>query len=267
MELPISNPVQKLKRIFSKLVDGNLLIVAVSYDNQMGKVNNEFSITGEYYEGKYRKDSTLLECGCIHSTIEKFMPELAHSIKFHLMSSEQPIYYFSSTLSYSSDVSHKGKEVGEALSWCEFLELKHSKILFDMPKSIELSNHYKSGMELDKLQVFTVHLKDDSDYEHEPNYYVSDVDLQLGWHYCKFYNKFAAQRFCDLLKGGYSIVKIPETFCKAVEPDLEAARESAIWDNATLAQLQSKEALEAHLLDLRESFYLMVTSEPFNFRF
>ena len=52
----------------------------------------------------------------------------------------------------------------------------------------------------------------------------------------------------------YGYVQTPTKWCEAVEANLDAARNVAIWQDATLEQLQDKEQLEARLPKLREDF-------------
>lgn len=87
--------------------EGNLcvLIATVRYDDECKNGHNTFAITGELYDRAERipgeaktkhssgKTLWLGSCGCIHDDIAKHFPELAPYIKWHLVSSDAPMYY------------------------------------------------------------------------------------------------------------------------------------------------------------------------------
>lgn len=86
------------------------LIAEVRYDDECGNGHNSFAITGDLYEKhaqprepKVKHATTgrtlwLNSCGCLHDEIEKRIPELAPLIKWHLTSSDGPMYYIENTL-------------------------------------------------------------------------------------------------------------------------------------------------------------------------
>jgi hypothetical protein len=65
--------------------------------------------------------------------------------------------------------------------------------------------------------------------------------------------------------GVVEIVDVPWIMYEGHEPDLEAARRCALWPDATLEQLRSKEALEARLPKLLEEFRKAVTDFGFTY--
>lgn len=70
----------------------------VRYDDQCGNGHNTFSITGEI-DRKAKNGRWVDDCGgCIHEEIAKRFPALAPFIKWHLVSSDQPMYYIENTL-------------------------------------------------------------------------------------------------------------------------------------------------------------------------
>lgn len=62
--------------------------VKMRYDDRCGNGHNTFSITG----------STVRKGGCLHELIAKHFPELAHMIKWHLVSSDGPLHYIANTI-------------------------------------------------------------------------------------------------------------------------------------------------------------------------
>lgn len=74
------------------------ITVKLRYDDECGNGHNTFSITADIDEktknGKWRDDSG----GCIHDEIVKHFPKYAPFIKWHLCSSDGPMYYIENTL-------------------------------------------------------------------------------------------------------------------------------------------------------------------------
>ena len=71
------------------------LTVTLRYDDECGNGHNTFAMTGELREsGRTR----LISCGCLHDDIKKVFPEFEHLIKWHLCSSDGPMYYVENTL-------------------------------------------------------------------------------------------------------------------------------------------------------------------------
>ncbi len=104
---------QKLERgwkIYSKGEDTYRIKAIVRYDDECGNGHNSFSITG-VIERKIPKANRWMDYsgGCIHEDIAKHFPELAPLIKWHLTSSNGPMYYIENTL-YWVETSEKKPE-------------------------------------------------------------------------------------------------------------------------------------------------------------
>jgi len=89
------------------------ITATVRYDDQCGNGHNSFSITGEIDRksgnGRWTDDLG----GCIHDEIAKHFPELAPFIKWHLVSSDEPMHYLANTLYHAGDKDHRGLRAGE----------------------------------------------------------------------------------------------------------------------------------------------------------
>ena len=93
----------------------------------------------------------------------------------------------------------------------------------------------------------------------EPNYTVGGFGD--GWSDCPFDTEDEAERFLVALRTcAPKFVSIPTAWGKGKTPELEAARESAVWPDATLEQLQDKGALMARLPELMREFRAAVES-------
>lgn len=86
--------------------------VKLRYDDECGNGYNTFSITASIWMTGDRKDNPSM-FGCLHDEITKHFPELAHLIKWHLVSSDSPMHYVSNALYHASDRDHYGLLKGE----------------------------------------------------------------------------------------------------------------------------------------------------------
>lgn len=85
----------------------NALIKAkVRYDDECGNGHNSFAITDEIYiPGKRDCEA----CGMLHEEIVKSFPELQPFLKWHLVSSDEPMHYVANTLYW----------LGYDTKWCK----------------------------------------------------------------------------------------------------------------------------------------------------
>lgn len=70
----------------------------IKYDDRCGNGHNTFTITCAIRDTKGIWDSY----GCCHEKFAQFYPEYAHLIKWHLCSSDGPLYYIENTLYHAS---------------------------------------------------------------------------------------------------------------------------------------------------------------------
>lgn len=103
-----SQLVKKQNKTFSKVFkEGRKTIciqAVVRWDDECGNKKNSFSITGcmgpkttAYRGDVFSHDGVNYRYktgGCIHDEIRKHFPELRHLIKYHLMDSKAPMYFF-----------------------------------------------------------------------------------------------------------------------------------------------------------------------------
>lgn len=78
------------------------LIIELRYDDECNNGHNSFSITGSLYKTGKRSDKFLITCGCIHEIIKKLAPEYSKYIKWHLMSSDEPLHYVANTIYWAT---------------------------------------------------------------------------------------------------------------------------------------------------------------------
>lgn len=171
--------------------------------------------------GDIYRDDVWYGGGAIHSDIEEFAPEYAHLIKWHGMTSESPLHYVSNTMYHASEKDCWGLRKGEKL-----------QILRGGDKTKPC------------WKLAYVH----GDIESEIK--IDGIDLSPS-----------------CLESELPVIDLPNIkyipWCRIGEgktPDIEAARRAAIWEDATLEQLQDKQALENRLPALIEEFATVIES-------
>jgi hypothetical protein len=115
--LPASRLVKNQKRVYGWKVytEGGRtyrIKAEVRHDDECGNGHNTFSITGEIQE---KRGSNFYEHsgGCLHDEVAKHFPELAPFIKWHLMSTDEPLHYIANTVYHASNRDHRGLLKGE----------------------------------------------------------------------------------------------------------------------------------------------------------
>lgn len=95
---------KKQVKVFKKSYTENgreyVLIANVRYDDECGNGHNTFAVTGEVWRAKNGQPigRDCESCGCIHEDIANHLPELAPYLKWHLVSSDGPMYYIANTV-------------------------------------------------------------------------------------------------------------------------------------------------------------------------
>ena len=100
--------VKTFKRAYVEDGREYVLIAKVRYDDECGNGHNTFSITGEIWRAKNGQPigRDCESCGCIHDDIAKHLPELAPYIKWHLVSSDEPMHYIANTVYHAQKAAN-----------------------------------------------------------------------------------------------------------------------------------------------------------------
>jgi len=232
--------------------------VEIRYDDQCGNGHNTFSITGEIIspEGDPRCGLVLIS-GCIHDEISKHFPELRHLLKWHGMSSDGPLHYIANTLYHARDKDHTKYAVGAAVKWNT--KLKFDGIPFTFPEQTSGFWEFVDGISnFEGIETCQIDYDGNDTHQYTPNYSLTGFlkpDATKQWYNAPFKSKSEASEFLEALQNhSYKYIKTPTAWCKAITPDLRAARNSAIWKDATLMQLQNEKLLMERLPELIEEF-------------
>ena len=218
----------------------------IQYDDECGNGHNSFSITGDIYShSTNEQDAYLVSSGCIHDKISKYFPEFKHLVKWHLMNSDAPFGYLLNTLYYAN----------ESLKYNFFIDSKNKQIkrlyFFNVPEDF-LDNYLEYKQELEQ-KFLNYNLKIDyQDYRKSNN--IDEKGLYKDYvlfNYCLELESFLSLHNESSL-ANFKIEK--EKGDDYREINLEAARCSAVWEDATLEQLQDEKLLKTRLPKLIEDF-------------
>jgi len=193
------------------------------WDDRCGNGHNTFSVTGQTWEvwGGLWKEAS---CGSIHGPIAKAFPELAHLIKWHLVSSDGPLYYVKNVSFLAGDRDCWGLRKGEARSTeyylAHYTPTGHQTLVCEWPDSSEA----------------------------HPDFYPPPKPL-------KFSDPVAAARAAA--ERGATVKAHASLVSQGKERELDAARIVAVWPDATDEELTAPglvERLVARLPRLMKEF-------------
>lgn len=240
---------QKIVTDWRIVEDGQIKIrVFLRYDDECKNGHNTFSITGEtkYLDrGKWYEGSS----GCIHDEIAKYFPEYAHLIKWHLTSSDMPMYYINNTLFLAGERDCWGRLKGEPCNFKKSLYFGDFPISYNKRFSDDFIDWLLSLGQNDKenLQIEEVEHEKISDYNFALKYTFKGYALE--WHQCYFDSLREIEEFREaLIKYPIIIREYPTSFGEGKERQLDSARASAVWPDATDDDLCSPD-LRQKLLD------------------
>ena len=105
----ILNQQFKATRSYQEKGHSYRITVEVRFDDECKNGHETFAITADI-----REDGREFMGGCCHDEIAKRFPELAPLIKWHLVSTDGPMYYLANTLYHAGDRDYNGLRAGES---------------------------------------------------------------------------------------------------------------------------------------------------------
>lgn len=203
----------------------------IRYDDECGNGHNTFAITATI-RNRY---GVWLAGGCLHDEIAEAYPEYAHLIKWHLCSSDGPLYYVENTLYHASDSTSLKYKAGEPNKWNKVLKFKNSNITH------EFDSGFIEFLELNKtckdFKVVEIQHRPTEDYQYNPHYTFEHYH-NIEWWQCPFKTKEKAEEYAkELNTKKWTIKKIVTGYQESKERNFDAARASAIWFDATDEEL------------------------------
>ncbi len=249
--LPKSQLVKSQTMEAAKTIKGGKerIVCVIRWDDQCGNGHNSFSITGTIYEKQGNGRWLDAGGGCIHEEIEKYFPEFKHLIKWHMMTSEGPWGYVENTTYHAGNRDHWGKLEGEPHHYETRVKFGNFPITFSYKKAfIEWLESIDKNWSFEVVPIPHVNRKGDT-YDFSPKYTV--LGFGETWYDCPFDTEEEALRFASAWENyPVSFVKTATSWGKGKPRELDAARRSAVWPEATDEQLMlEKEELKQLLLD------------------
>lgn len=215
-----------------------------------------FSMTGWY------KDGTDEWGGCCHDEIVKAMPVLEKYLKWHLCSTSGPMHYIQNTVYLAGNRDCWGRAQGEPSATTYVARFGNSPASHRVSKNfwywLDSGDWYDMRYE---LQIISVPHKDTGSsggYKFGPNYTLTTYPAE--WHTCPFKDYTEASEFLKAMQEcTIELVEVPIAWSEGKERELEAARRSAIWPDATDEELSVDSetlaaALKARLPALLDAF-------------
>lgn len=234
----------------------------VRYDDECGNGHNTFAITGSV---RVPGVKDIVAGGCLHEDISAAFPELRPLIKWHLCSSDGPLYYIANTMYHAGDKDCHGRSAGEPCDWDWVVYFTGFPLGWrpgrhnDFVKWLSRQDGHKD------FEVIRI----DHDRERDtfgPKYTLGGSPDK--WYQCPFDTEDEAMEFLAAMQLGYEVRSIPTKWSEGKPRDLDAARACAIWPDATdedLTAPELRERLEARLPGLLEEFRHAVESLGFTY--
>ena len=258
-----------MKKAFTKLYteDGQQykITAEVRFDDECKNGHKTFAITGTISRRWRGGIWTIDSCGQIQDDIAKHFPDLVPFFKWHLCSTDGPLHYLANTLYHASDKDCWGRRKGEPSAW-EWRIRFFIDGGYAFPASFKVSDSFAAFLEENKRRINSMKVVEVEFAGTGPklssHYTLSGFkDTSDTWGFVPFKNLRDAEELLEALKThDWEIEKVPTAWSEGKEPDLEAARATAIWPDATLEQLQDEEQLKARLPGLLAEFRAAVES-------
>lgn len=213
----------------------------IRYDDDCGNGHHSFAITGEtreFYDGRWVDGSA----GCIHETVAEFFPELAPFIKWHLTSSDGPMHYISNTKYHASNKDCWGKLKGEPHHF--HTHIKFGTFPVTQAISDKLYKFLKERTSYTDPELVIVEITHTSDGKtYSPQY--TFEGLEATWGSAPFKSRNEAEQMKEALEiYPVEFVRVPWSWGEGKERDFDAARNSAVWPEATEAELMADDLEE-----------------------
>jgi hypothetical protein len=211
--------------------------VEIRFDDECQNGHESFSITAEIVCG-----GQIESCVCLHDDIRQHFPELSGLIEWHLVSTDGPMYCIENTLYHASERDHWGLLKGEPSK-----NAAHYKTCIrfgDSPISHIIKKETKEFIQakLSSGERFAInevqHDNKPGEYAYSPKYEFLGMDLK--WFQCPFDTKEEAEEWAKALRDcEIAWSEKCTVFGEGKKRDLDAARRSACWLDATDEELYS----------------------------
>lgn len=222
------------------------ITVTARLDDQCKNGHETFSLTADIYRkerGRWAEDSF----GCQHEIIAREFPELAHLIKWHLVSTDGPTHHLANAAYLAGDRDCNGRAAGEPSRYGYAVSFDAVPMLYPVKESFFNYLQKRAGTG-DFVTVAIAHDNKPGDYAFGPKYTLAGYAEK--WHECPFDTLAEAESFAASLNGHVAhFHKHATAYSTGKARELGAARRCAVWPDATDEELSApREALEAALI-------------------
>lgn len=254
----IKKQIKKLPwKVFSECGETYRIKAKISYNDACGNGHNTFHITGEI---EHKRGTRFYDdsCGRLDEEVSKHFPAFAHLQKWQGMNPDGPWAYISNTTYHAGNRDYDGLLKGEPD--------KNPRLIDTIVKfgnfPITYSGPSISPREfIEWLEECASENNQKWDFEvigidhHEHDVYGTKYTFGgFGdtWYDCPFENELEALNFLKALQNyPPSFEKVVTCWGKGKERELESARSSAIWPEATDEQLSLPQEELTKLLENR----------------
>jgi hypothetical protein len=259
--------------------DEGRISVEIRFDDNCKNGHNTFAITADItaVHGRRREWAA---GGCMHDEIARVFPELAPLIQWHLTSADGPMHYIANAVYLASNRDHYGLAEGEPSAFDYAVKIGNSPITHRIKKSfwewlqrrIDPVRDPRASAEF-LLQSVHHKKKAGDTYDFAPKYTFVGFNDET-WHACPFDSSEEAREWAHALndpKMTVEFLKIPTQYSKGKPRELDAARNAAVWPDATDEELsvepaELRKVLEARLPKLLADFRAAVTGAGLQWR-
>ena len=221
----------------------------VCFDDECKNGHNSFAITASVRDTRYKDDRGDIAGGCCHDAIAKSFPELAPLVRWHLTSSDGPMHYISNTIYLAGIRDCWGKLAGEPRQFATVIQFGDNPLKHKLPAKFVAwlqSCVPLHGERAFDFEVLGIDHKDRATY----GTYYTFGGYGASWHECPFHTEAEALDFLKALQTcNPKFISVATSFGEGKARDLAAARSTAVWPEATDAELCAEPAeLRAALL-------------------
>lgn len=227
---------------------GGTIYVTIRFDDECKNGHQSFSITADVYTAESRRQRDIAAGGCLHEDIAQVFPELVPLIKWHLTSTDGPMHYVANTVYHASNRDCHGYQAGEPCSWGSVIFFGNSPVSHDI--SAKFAAFLESRRGTGDFNIEEHGHTDSNGRVYDPHF--TFAGYTDSWAVCPFKNRATAEQWQAACNAGiFRIDKIVTGYSAGKERNLDAAREAAVWSEATDGQLCLPAAELTALLEAR----------------
>jgi hypothetical protein len=135
-------------RVFTEDHQQYSLNIKVRYDDECGNGHNTFAITADLIHGR-----RLESCGCLHELVAKHCPELAPYLKWHLTSSDGPMYYIANSIFHAYNTQYGPVNYDHFRSSAVWPEISDEEIQSKTPDEMTLALNQRLPALMDEFKT------------------------------------------------------------------------------------------------------------------